>query len=127
MDTLCSLQSIAEELGATEMRAVATEVFRRAKNGQQYLERVQARTAVEVSLVPQEEEARLGWLTAVASQPDLAAARVISWDSGSGSFQITARPDGAGELQSYLGSWGSTIAAVHSRASLLDSVCATFD
>ena len=59
METLCSLQSIAEELGATEMRAVATEVFRRAKNGEQYLKRVQARTAVEVSLVAQEEEARL--------------------------------------------------------------------
>jgi hypothetical protein len=161
METLRALRAIAEGLGATQMRGVATEVFRKARNGERYLGntpsrpapspkpppilkcipsgrlgclcflvggrklaaeghptgagQVQAQLGLQASLVAQEEEARLGWLTAVAGSGG--DSRVISWDSGSGSFQITARRRGAGHgsggsaLLTYMGAWGSTIAA----------------
>ena len=109
LETLGALKAIAEELGAVELRGVATEVFRKAANGAGYLTQVESKLGIRSTLVAQVEEARLGWLTAVAggrAAPD----RIVSWDSGGGSFQITARPDG-GELCTYMGSWGSTIAA----------------
>ena len=46
--------------------AIATEVFRKAPNGPSFLARVRAETGIEVHPVTQDEEAELGFRTAVA-------------------------------------------------------------
>lgn len=110
LEVLEALRKIADELGATQMRGVATEVFRKAKNGGLYLERVAEELGIRASVIEQTEEARLGWLTAVAALPSEAdASSVVAWDSGGGSFQISARL-GAQEVVCYNGAWGSTVA-----------------
>jgi exopolyphosphatase/pppGpp-phosphohydrolase len=109
LEVLGELKTIAMGLGAVEMRAVATEVFRKAANGAQFLESVESRLGIQSSIIAQEEEARLGWLTAVAGSVAVPES-VLAWDSGGGSFQITARRADIDEMQSFLGEWGSTVA-----------------
>ena len=52
--------------GCTAYTAVATEVFRKAPNGAAFLQRVRAELGLEIALVSQEEEAQIGFRTAVA-------------------------------------------------------------
>ena len=92
LQVLRALRQIADELGATQIRGVATEVFRKASNGGRYLEQVAHQLGICANVITQAEEARLGWLTAVAalsSEED--ASTVVAWDSGGGSFQVSAR------------------------------------
>jgi hypothetical protein len=121
----------AAELGAVEACAIATEVFRVAPNGAEFLDRVRA-LGLSVSVVTQPLEARLGLATAealAASAPrGLASSSggtttrdsgsgIIAWDSGGGSFQITTRAAGPTsldqplrnpELRAYTGQIGTS-------------------
>ena len=54
------------EVAPSEIRAVGTEVFRRAANGIEFLRSIEEKTGVRVHLIPQEREATLGFLTGVA-------------------------------------------------------------
>jgi len=96
LDALRQMLDRARELGALEACAIATEVFRVAPNGDDYLRRVHAALGLRVLVVTQPLEARLGLATAegLASCCDNGGGQVTSWDSGGGSFQITARAAG---------------------------------
>ena len=110
LEVLGALREIASDLGATELRGVATEVFRKASNGSEYLETVAEQLGIRASVIAQTEEARLGWLTAVAAlEPGEDAAGIVAWDSGGGSFQVSARLGGE-EVVCFNGAWGSTVA-----------------
>lgn len=108
LKTLQDLRKIACELGATEFSGIATEVFRKAKNGSKYLEKVVA-AGVPVVMVAQEIEAELGFRSVVAVSRD--TTDTIVWDSGGASFQITSlntllKP---AVIRSYMGALGSSI------------------
>lgn len=94
--------------GVTAYAAIATEVFRKAPNGPAYLAGLANELGLRVETVSQQEEARLGFLTAVAlsARP---RAEVIAWDSGGASFQIT-KADASGELLVYSGALGASVA-----------------
>eukprot|EP00435_Cladocopium_sp_Y103_P031092 s701_g7.t2 len=85
--------------------AIATEVFRQAGNGAAYLEKVLKEVSLPVQVLSQQQEAEIGYSTAVAlaDVPD----SVICWDSGGASFQITMK-DGDG-LQAYMGGLGTGV------------------
>ena len=90
MALITELAKKARKLGATEACGIATEVFRTSPNGLDFLSEVEKRTRVPISTLSQDAEARLGLATAEAlcgGQLKFDAA----WDSGGGSFQITAR------------------------------------
>lgn len=73
-----------------EMRGVATEVFRQAKNGKAIISRLKRETGVSVEVIDQKREAELGFWGAVAisgKDPN----KVVVWDIGGGSMQITTR------------------------------------
>eukprot|EP00927_Polykrikos_kofoidii_P039175 TRINITY_DN33608_c0_g1_i1.p1 TRINITY_DN33608_c0_g1~~TRINITY_DN33608_c0_g1_i1.p1 ORF type:complete len:322 (-),score=74.01 TRINITY_DN33608_c0_g1_i1:40-1005(-) len=97
-----------DRLEAKERSAIATEVFRKAGNGGDYLRRVKEELGLDVSIVSQEDEGQLGFRTAVALQgrPE---EEVLCWDSGGASFQITSIDPGGGPLRSYLGTLGSGV------------------
>jgi len=86
--------------------AIATEVFRKAGNGQDYLSRVRSELGLNVEMVTQDDEARLGFLTAVALQ-DRPVEEVVCWDSGGASFQITSQGSDSTSMRSYVGTWGT--------------------
>lgn len=70
--------------------AIATEALRLAKNADTVVERIKNETGLTVTIVSQEEEGILGFISAV-SEADINPDKVVSWDFGGGSFQITTK------------------------------------
>jgi len=91
------LQEQAKQHGAQESSGIASSIFRTAKNGSQVLERVQKDTGLTAVVLPQSEEGEIGFASAVAvsNQPK---DKLIVWDSGGGSFQITTYNKGKMEV-----------------------------
>ncbi|KAJ8601954.1 hypothetical protein CTAYLR_004442 [Chrysophaeum taylorii] len=85
----------ARALGASEVSGVATAVFRRASNGRLHIAGATRRLAMRLDLVSQALEGELGFKTAFAAyrrtRPTATDRRVVSWDSGGGSFQLAVR------------------------------------
>lgn len=90
--TMKAQKLVAGEFRPIQYIGIGTSVFRSAKNGEEFLERVIKATGVPISIVPQEEEGAIGFSTAVGASKE-EANRVISWDSGGGSFQICTSTD----------------------------------
>jgi exopolyphosphatase/pppGpp-phosphohydrolase len=105
---LVSLKERALRSGATRFFGIATAVFRTALNGSEVIERAGRDHAIELSVVSQVEEGLLGLLTA-AAVAGLDAKRVVSWDSGGASFQLSmlGAGGGSGDVEVFQGPWGS--------------------
>jgi exopolyphosphatase/guanosine-5'-triphosphate,3'-diphosphate pyrophosphatase len=97
LDAVQLLQAKANQLGAQQSSGVATEVFRKAKNGPQLLDKMRE-LGLTVQLISQDDEAELGFQTAISSGTFDPTA-VVAWDSGGGSFQISYRGDPSSKLQ----------------------------
>lgn len=102
---LIHYRGIATDLGAQEMAGVATAVFRESKNGADFIQKANWELGINLKLISQSEEGRLGFLTAVASSGKKSN-EVIAWDSGGASFQITTEGDEG--LVVYEGPWGAS-------------------
>lgn len=87
---LSQLMKKAQSFNPQDYHGVATESFRLAKNGNALVEKIKRETRLSVTIVSQEEEGILGFISA-ANEAGLDPEKVVSWDIGSGSFQITAR------------------------------------
>lgn len=94
---LNAMKREAERFHPQKWVGVATSVFRTAKNGQEVLDRVQAATGLKIELLPQVEEGKVGFATAVAAS-NRAPEEIIAWDSGSGSFQLSTMVNGQLEV-----------------------------
>jgi hypothetical protein len=120
--TITDLKRIGDELGVEKYAVIATEVFRKANNGHEFLNLVRCMGLV-VTVVSQEIEAELGYATALAATTS--DEHCIAWDSGGGSFQISTildksdsngdngsnlSSDNIGKLSMYMGTIGSSIA-----------------
>eukprot|EP00933_Yihiella_yeosuensis_P070560 TRINITY_DN78677_c0_g1_i1.p1 TRINITY_DN78677_c0_g1~~TRINITY_DN78677_c0_g1_i1.p1 ORF type:complete len:331 (-),score=67.62 TRINITY_DN78677_c0_g1_i1:535-1386(-) len=111
LEVLKKLLAVCEEhsVPAAARCAIATEVFRKASNGSEYLQRVHSELGLSVEVLSQSDEAAIGFRTAVALQ-ERPAKCVICWDSGGASFQITSLDPDFGDdapLRSYVGCLGS--------------------
>lgn len=82
------MMHIARKNGAVQGAGVGTNVFRIAPNGPAYLQRIRKHLNLNIEVVDQDQETRLGLATAQAQGAPINSA---SWDSGAGSFQIAAR------------------------------------
>lgn len=76
---------------------IGSSVFRTAKNGQQLLNRLKTDEDVTIRLVSHVEEGEIGFNSAVAASK-MNPEEVISWDSGTGSFQISTLINGKIEV-----------------------------
>lgn len=95
-DLLAVLQKFkqdVEDFNPEEWIGVGTSVFRTAKNGSALIDRIKNETEITILLVPQVEEASIGFYSAVAMSK-ISPEQLISWDCGSGSFQITSSVNG---------------------------------
>lgn len=92
IDTLKEMKEATGQFATQEWVAVGTSVFRKAKNGQEFLDRIKIETGISIRLISQMEEGEIGFLSAVAASR-LNQEDVIVWDSGSGSFQISSLID----------------------------------
>ena len=101
---LVGFRTRAIAAGATQFAGVATAVFRRAANGEAFLERVNNVLKLRVRVASQRLEGELGHLSASSSLPrspsckgllcdaegNAPLAPLVAWDSGGGSFQASA-------------------------------------
>ena len=83
---------------------VATEAFRLAKNGEQLATMIANEFKVPIQIISQEEEAELGFYSALEHSQRGDLENTIVWDIGGGSFQISWY-DGNG-VCSYMGNFG---------------------
>eukprot|EP00056_Hartaetosiga_gracilis_P003957 m.69778 g.69778 ORF g.69778 m.69778 type:complete len:378 (-) comp11646_c3_seq2:1652-2785(-) len=80
----------ADDLGATYISGAATQVFRLASNGHEFLKKVNAELGVNLRVVSQDCEGQIGFLTAKSVlSTSVEDENIIAYDSGAGSFQIT--------------------------------------
>lgn len=87
-----------------QFTGIATDVFRKAQNGAGLLQLFEEKLGIRFQILPQEEEGRLGFLTAKALYPEVPEECLVAWDSGNGSFQMTTLEDG--HYQIYQGPLG---------------------
>ena len=83
---------------------VATAVFRKARNAKAVLERASKASGVDIDIIDQKTEGRLGYETCKALHP---SAR-LAWDSGGASFQLSHISED--NLMVYEGPWGASTA-----------------
>lgn len=93
---LTKLSELKNELAVyrpVEWRGIATAASRQAKNAQGMYDNIRDKLNVDISIISQNEEGRLGFATAAAVS-NMDPAKLISVDSGSGSFQLTTLING---------------------------------
>ena len=83
---------VAEDRGAEDLLAFATSALREAPNGPAVLERVRARTGVELEVLSGADEARLTFL-AVRRWFGWSSGRLLVMDIGGGSLEMAAGID----------------------------------
>lgn len=88
-------------------KGVATSVFRKAKNGNEIIARFAKKLKMNLKVISQEEEALLGYKSAIATLKDVdTQMNIIVWDIGGGSMQMVGK-DSEGKDQFYLGNLAS--------------------
>jgi exopolyphosphatase / guanosine-5'-triphosphate,3'-diphosphate pyrophosphatase len=78
----------ARELGATELRAVATDAVRRAANGRRLVREVADRTGTRIDILTAGEEARLAFAGAVGMLDEPPGGLIGVVDVGGGSSEL---------------------------------------
>lgn len=97
---LQQLVAHAQRFNPQRISGVATTVFRNASNGQAVIEQLQRQSGAQISIISQQQEATLGFLSAKAAlkDPMVRDEQLLVWDIGGGSMQMTAWRQQAGRL-----------------------------
>ena len=93
LDSLQRMATLARQLGASRVEAVATSAVRDAANGLTFLELVRSETGLKVKALKGEEEARLSYRSAVAHF-ELGVGRTVVMDIGGGSLELALSAEG---------------------------------
>lgn len=88
IEALQQAKTIAQKYQAEKVIAVATAAFRKAKNVDNYIVEIKKQTGIEVNVIDQHLEGELAF-KAVVSQYGIDPSKLIVWDIGGGSFQLT--------------------------------------
>jgi exopolyphosphatase / guanosine-5'-triphosphate,3'-diphosphate pyrophosphatase len=93
LDALGRMATLAAQLRADRIAAVATSAVREAANGAEFLARVRAETGLELRLLDGEEEARLAFRSALAHF-ELTDGPAVVMDIGGGSLELALSAGG---------------------------------
>ncbi|MES2176851.1 MAG: Ppx/GppA phosphatase family protein [Gemmatimonadota bacterium] len=96
VEAIARMATLARQLGAQRIEAVATSAVRDAENAVRFLARVQQETGLKVRVLRGIDEARLSFRSALAHF-DLAAGRSVIMDIGGGSLELALSADGVVE------------------------------
>lgn len=97
IDTLAKLQHQLAQYNPVEWSGIATAASRESQNAQAFYDRIRNELGVNIQIITQEEEGRIGFNTAAAIS-GLDASNIISYDSGGGSFQLSTQIGNAMEV-----------------------------
>ncbi len=89
---------------------IATAVFRDARNGTALIKDFEEKLGIRFQILSQDDEGILGFITAHALFANTPQEKLLAWDSGNGSFQMTAKNNDA--YQVYQGPVGYGVARV---------------
>lgn len=89
LDAIKQSVAIAKKHGAEKVIAVATAAFRKAGNSDQFIDEIFKETGVVVNIIDQDLEGALAF-QAVRADMNIPADRLVVWDIGGGSVQLTA-------------------------------------
>jgi exopolyphosphatase/guanosine-5'-triphosphate,3'-diphosphate pyrophosphatase len=87
------MATLARQMGAQRIHAVATSAVRDAANRRLFLDLVRRETGLKVKVLAGEDEARLSFRSALAHF-DLAVGRAVVMDIGGGSLELAMSADG---------------------------------
>ena len=93
VEAIARMATLARQLGAQRIEAVATSAVRDAENAARFLARVRQETGLKVRVLDGEDEARLSFRSALAHF-DLAAGRSVIMDIGGGSLELALSASG---------------------------------
>jgi exopolyphosphatase/guanosine-5'-triphosphate,3'-diphosphate pyrophosphatase len=93
LESITRMATLARQLGASRVEAVATSAVRDAANALTFLELVRSETGLKVKVLKGEEEARLSFRSALAHF-ELGAGRAVVMDIGGGSLELALSADG---------------------------------
>lgn len=88
IDSLHEAKKIAQSYQSENIIAVATAAFRKAKNADDYISQIKQETGIDVNIIDQHLEGELAF-KAVVSQFGIEPSKLIVWDIGGGSYQLT--------------------------------------
>jgi exopolyphosphatase/guanosine-5'-triphosphate,3'-diphosphate pyrophosphatase len=86
LKVLNELAQKAHQKGAKQFAGVATAAFRTSDNGKEYLNQIEDKLGICVSLISQKEEAEMGFMAACQGEDNK---DIAVWDIGGGSMQIS--------------------------------------
>jgi exopolyphosphatase/guanosine-5'-triphosphate,3'-diphosphate pyrophosphatase len=93
LEALGRMATLARQLGAKRIEAVATSAVRDAANGEAFLALVREETGLRVRALVGEEEARLSYRSAIAHF-DFGVGRSVVMDIGGGSLELALSAEG---------------------------------
>jgi exopolyphosphatase / guanosine-5'-triphosphate,3'-diphosphate pyrophosphatase len=93
IESLIRMATLARQLGAKRIEAVATSAVRDAANGPAFITRVRQETGLRVRVLVGEEEARLAFRSALAHF-ELGHGRAVVMDIGGGSLELALSAEG---------------------------------
>jgi exopolyphosphatase / guanosine-5'-triphosphate,3'-diphosphate pyrophosphatase len=93
IEALDRMATLAKQLGATRIDAVATSAVREASNASSFLAQVHRGTGLRVRVLDGDEEARLSFRSAVAHF-DMGVGRTVVIDIGGGSLELALSAEG---------------------------------
>ena len=88
IETLHEMQRASVIYNPTKWIAAGTSVFRQAQNSQEFIEETEKATGIKIKVISQAEEAEIGFHSALGVSCE-EKDNIISFDVGSGSFQIS--------------------------------------
>ncbi|MDQ8164360.1 MAG: Ppx/GppA phosphatase family protein [Gemmatimonadota bacterium] len=92
-EALTRMATLARQLGAKRIEAVATSAVREAANGLAFVTAVKQQAGLKVRILEGEEEARLAWRSALAHF-ELGQGRAVVVDIGGGSVELALAAEG---------------------------------
>jgi len=93
IEALSRMSTLARQLGAKRIEAVATSAVRDAENGQSFLTRVRRESGLRPRILEGDEEARLAFRSALAHF-ELGHGRSLVLDIGGGSLELALAAEG---------------------------------
>ena len=100
-DSIDRMATLARQLGAERIDAVATSAVREASNAHEFVSMIQRATGLRIRVVDGDEEARLSFRSAVAHF-DMGVGRTVVADIGGGSLELALSAEGVIERLSSL-------------------------
>lgn len=93
LEAVTRMVTLARQMGASRVDAVATSAVRDAANRREFLDRLRREAGIRVRLLDGDDEARLSFRSALAHF-DLAVGRAVVMDIGGGSLELALSADG---------------------------------